>query len=70
MTTNLFLDQVRFSKHSNWPEDDDKREELWEKLAAKHDPEHTEAGGPERYKLLKEAYDKANQYFAETSAVV
>ena len=43
---------------------------MWEKLAAKHDPEQSEAGGPERYKLLKEAYEKANEYFAETSAVV
>merc|ERR1712100_786261 len=55
--TNSWDQAVRFSKQSNWPEDDEKREELWEKLAAKHDPEQTEAGGPERYKLLKEAYD-------------
>ena len=39
MTTNLFLDQVRFSKHSNWPEMMTKGK-LAGKLAAKHDPAH------------------------------
>ena len=61
---------MRFARQANWPEDYEKREELWEKLSAKHDPNQSERGGPERFAMLKKAYDKANEYYAETSAVV
>ena len=66
---NSWDQAVRFARQSNWPEDDEKREELWEKLSAKHDPNQSERGGPERFALLKDAYEKANEYYAETSAV-
>lgn len=67
---NSWDQAVRFAKQANWPEDDEKREELWEKLSAKHDPKQSERGGPERFAMLKKAYDQANEYYAETSAVV
>jgi hypothetical protein len=67
---NAWDQAVRFAKQANWPEDDDARLELWKNLVEKHNPEVTEEGGPERLRLLQAAYDKANEYFAETSAVV
>jgi hypothetical protein len=67
---NLWDQAARFCKRMNWPEDDEQREDLYNQLKKKHDPELTEEGGPERMRIIEKAYNEANEYFEETSAVV
>ena len=43
---------------------------MYNQLKKKHDPELTEEGGPERMRIIEKAYNEANEYFEETSAVV
>lgn len=60
----------RFFKVSDWPEDDDEREELYGKLLDIHDPEKSAVGHNERLALLTNSFNQAERYFDASSVSV
>ena len=60
----------RFLKISDWPEDDDEREELFGKLLDIHDPSKSAIGHRERKELLEVSYNKAEKYYDSSSVSV
>ena len=44
---------------SDWPEDDDDRASVYEKLSQKHNPEFTERGHWERWGIIQKSFDEA-----------
>ena len=60
----------RFFKVSDWPEDDDEREELYLKLMDIHDPNKSEVGHDERMTLVTTSFNNAEKYFDASSVSV
>jgi hypothetical protein len=61
---------AKFLKISDWPEDDDERELLFNKLVEIHDPEQSAVGHRERLILLTNSFEKAETYYEKSSVDV
>jgi hypothetical protein len=61
---------AKFLKISDWPEDDDEREQLFNKLTEIHDPEKSAVGHWERLELLTNSFKKAEKYYLSSSVDV
>ena len=69
--TNTDWQQVgRFARLSDWPEDDDERLDLYNKLGEIHNPDTSEKGHWERWEVISTSFQKAEDYYDSISSDV
>merc|ERR1712224_1098242 len=65
-----WVQAMKFTKMTDWPQNDDDRKALHERLQNLHDPNVTYEGHWERYSIIKESFDQAEAFYEQSTADV